>query len=136
MKFFLLCSKYGLNCNNLAKNGPNLLLETNFPCAVKEILPFEELLGNQAIHGKRWRQGYWWQNINKTCARINYFLLGLHPLPISWKYKRHLVQLTNSQKLFMEKWQTSSKKLMDGAEGCWYWITDRMFVNMNACLYF
>lgn len=103
VKFFLLCSKYGLNCNNLAKNGTDLLLETNFLCAIKEILPFEELLGNQVIHGKRWRQRYWCQNINKTCAWINYFLLGLRPLPISWKYKRHLVLITNSQRLIMEK---------------------------------
>ena len=134
MKFFLLCSKYGLNCDNLAKNGPNLLLETNFPCAIKRFLPFEELLGNQVIHGKRWRQGYWCQNINETYAWINYFLLGLHPLPVSWKYKRHLVQTAKSW-LWKKGW-TSSKKLVDGGEGCWYWITDRMFVSVNACLYF
>ena len=53
MKFFLLCSKYGLNCDNLAKNGPNLLLETNFPCAIKEIFTFWGAVGKSGYTSKK-----------------------------------------------------------------------------------
>lgn len=147
-KFSLLFSKCVLKCNNVAKNGPNSLPETNFYCAIKStilcttfivivrFLSFAWILGNQPMHGIRWRQGYWCQSINKAGAWTIYFLFGLHLLAIPWKHKRCLVPITNSQRLIMETALDIEQQLMDGGEGYWYWVIDILFPSMNAYLFF
>ena len=101
MKFFLLCSKYGLNCDNLAKNGPNLLLETNFPCAIKEIFTFWGAVG---------KSGYTWKKVKaRVLVSEHKWNLCLDKLfspwfaPTSSILKVQEALSPNSQKLIMEK---------------------------------